>query len=91
MIAILLAATCIACRYLNMAIGIGADPDLSPCRRDYQRIDPRAHCRIGNENALCIIITPSLPTTAARNAGDAVSYIVQTGMVSRLAILVEFR
>lgn len=41
MIAILLAPALVAAGRLNMSGRIGADPDISPGRRDDQRLDPR--------------------------------------------------
>src|SRR5579859_5582633 len=85
-IAILFPAAGIAGGGLDVALGIGTDPDVGPCGRDDQRADAAALVRVVDAAAVWLQEYPSLAGTPSRDAGDAVSDVVQSGAAGRLAV-----
>src|SRR6185436_6444895 len=74
---------------LDMAIGIRADPDVGPCRRDCERVQALADRRIANAAAVRQVIDPAAPGPAARDAVGGVADVAQTGTARRRPVLAQ--
>src|SRR4051794_8356712 len=78
-IAVLLATARVARGRLNVAVGIGTDPDLAPGRRDRERVDPLALAPIDDAHAVRQIIGPAAADALARDAALVVGDVAQPG------------
>jgi hypothetical protein len=61
-ISVLLASFRVAARGLDMAVRVGANPDVLPCRGDGQRPDPPENVRLGESYP----VGPAISKTASR-------------------------
>src|SRR5690606_9741183 len=72
-ISILLAPARIPSGGLEVAAGIGADPDVGPCGRNHERPDPREFLTVGDPTAIRRVITERAavlrPADARRSVG----------------------
>src|SRR5690606_31908579 len=62
---------------LDVAGGTGADPDLSPCRRDHQSIDALARALILDQVATRVVVAEPPPPAAPRPAGAVIAAVGQ--------------
>src|SRR5439155_1325115 len=88
MVAILLPATGVARRRLYVAVGIRANPHVGPGRRDRQRVEPFPGVRVVDARAILGEVDPPRPGTAPTDAGEAIRDVLESGVGSRLAMLV---
>ena len=77
-IAILLAPFRVAPRRLNVAIGEGTYPDLRPCGRDRERLDPFQDILFSQLRAVCPYIANACPGLLAAYAGTRIRNIAKT-------------
>src|SRR5581483_6262051 len=77
MISILLASSCITPGCLNMTIGIGAYPDISPCWRYGNRFQARQFLRIFDQRTFWPPIDKSCAFTNSADTWLAIVDIVQ--------------
>ena len=77
-IAVLLAALRVASRRLNVAVGERAYPDIRPCRRDRERLDPLEHILFGEPGAVGAGVGKAGPGLLAANAGPGIGNVPQT-------------
>src|SRR4029434_4011559 len=83
MIAVLLTAADIAPGGLEVAIGIGTNPDIFPGRRNRQPLYSRKHVGVANSISAGIKISKVSPLTPTSDAGSRVTHIAQTGLARR--------
>src|SRR5258705_179407 len=81
----------VARRRLDVAVGVGTDPDVGPARRNRERVEPLADFRIVDEGAARQVIAPATAHPAPGNAGHAVGHIQEAGVLGGLAMLVVVR
>src|SRR6185436_20617592 len=73
----------------DMAVGIGADPDVGPRRRDCEGVQALANRRIADARAVRQEIGPAAPDPAARDAIGAVADAAQAGAACRRPVLAQ--
>src|SRR6185436_20353222 len=88
-VAVLLAPARVARGGLDVAVGIEADPDLGPGRRDRQRIDPSSLAPVRDACAAGQVIGPARADALARDAARAVGDIAQPGARRRGAAVLD--
>src|SRR6185436_11149963 len=76
-VAILLPAACVCSHRLDMAVGIPADPNVFPRRRNGETIDSRQHALTLNVPALAVQIAKASFDTKASNSRIIVVDVVQ--------------
>src|SRR3954468_1980985 len=84
MVTILLAAPGITCGNLHMAIGIGADPDLAPRRRNDQRLNAGERRLVLNQLARWIDIAEAPAQTLPPDSRLPIANIAQADLARRL-------
>jgi hypothetical protein len=78
-VSVLQATTGIATDGLQMARRIGADPDVRPCRRDREPLDPGERGRVADQPSGRPPVPERATRTLAPNAGVAVVCVVKAG------------
>src|SRR5204863_8464424 len=86
-VAVLLAPARVARGGLDVAVRIGADPDLDPGRRDGERVEALALDRIADRRALRRVVAPAGAAALARDAAHAVGDVAQPGAQRAGAVL----
>ena len=79
-VAVLLAAARVARRRLDVAVGVGADPDVGPRRRDGERVETLAD--LARDDALAVgqVVGPAGAGALARDAAERVGDVPQAGL-----------
>ena len=85
MVAVLLAASGVAARRLDMAVGLGADPHVGPGRRDRELADALQRGRVAHGFAVRLEIDESLAHPLAPDAALVVGDVCQAGGFGRIA------
>ena len=83
MVAVLLAAPVVAAGRLDVAFGVGADPDIGIGRRDRQRFDAGQRFLVLHGGAVGIAEAEALARPAPPDAGFLVRDIDQPGLLGR--------
>src|ERR1700674_2896907 len=79
MIAILLAVPCVAPIRLQVSVGVRADPDLYPRRRDGQSLNPLQYVYLTDSLAARVDVRKPFAGAYASNAGHGIRDIPQAG------------
>jgi len=90
-VAVLLAAARVARGRLDVAVGIGTDPDLGPRRRDGERVDPLALAPIRDAQTVGQVVGPAGADALARDAALVVGDVAQPGARRRSAAVLDAR
>src|SRR5262245_61757493 len=83
MVFILFTMSCVAANSLEMTLLDRTNPDLVPCRRNYERLDARQGCWIAQEPSLWSKIAEGLPRADTPYAGHAIDEITESGDLRR--------
>src|SRR5207248_389795 len=84
MIPVLLASLCVTPGCLNMSIGLRANPDVGPGRRNAERFDAFQFNGVANGFAIRTDIAKVFPCSLTLNTRRGISYVTQTSSFSRL-------
>src|SRR3954470_5292880 len=68
-IPVLAPASGVGTRCLDVPVGIGTDPDVRPCGRDDQALDPLERCIVGNSESRVIDVAEPAALDLAVDAG----------------------
>ena len=85
MVFVLLAAPGIAPARLQVAVGLGADPDSGPRRRDGELADPLECAGVGDGVAVGLEVAKTITFPLAPDAARLIGYVNQAGRLGRIA------
>src|SRR5439155_3925625 len=77
MVPVLLAPAGVEAGRLKMAVGVRADPNLGPSRRDHQRLDPAKRLFMAHAFAMRVDVRESRPGLFAANAWRFIADILE--------------